>query len=247
MQEMIMPGIMSEGSGSLRAPGVQYGGGADASAEVLGIGRDREERFGCRAEQQVVDHRLVLVSDRSDLGRQRKDHVEIADRQQIGLARCKPIRRRRALTLRAMAVTARVVGDAAVATVLATLDMPAERGRAALLDRRHDLELTQAHMSGIGPAPVGPMASKNVCDLQLRAAHRRSARPRVAAPRRSVVRAGRVGWLRPGSCCWRHGCKAPWCQAWRAPAVSGSREYRHLARGGAWQSCAAACAATRAS
>jgi hypothetical protein len=32
-----------------------------------------------------------------------------------------------------MAIAARVVGDAAVAAILATLDMPAERGRAALL------------------------------------------------------------------------------------------------------------------
>ena len=55
----------------------------------------------------------------------------------------------------------------AVAAILAALDMPAEGGRAALLDRRHDLELTQAHMSGIGSAPVGPMAMKDVCDLQL--------------------------------------------------------------------------------
>ena len=49
-----------------------------------------------------------------------------------------------------------------MATVLAALDMPAERGRSALLDRRHDLELTQAHMPGIAPAPVGPVAMKDV-------------------------------------------------------------------------------------
>src|SRR5205823_4984045 len=35
--------------------------------------------------QQVVHHRLVLVGDRGDLGRQREDQVEVADRQQIGL------------------------------------------------------------------------------------------------------------------------------------------------------------------
>src|SRR3954453_23024139 len=75
--------------------------------------------------------------------------------------------------LRAMAVTARVVGDTAVAALLATLDMAAERGGAALLDRRHDLELTQAHVSGIGPAPVGPMTMKDICDLQPWAAHGR--------------------------------------------------------------------------
>jgi hypothetical protein len=61
-----------------------------------------------------------------------------------------------------------------VAAVLATLDMPPtgqarglkahERGRAALLDRRHDLELTEAYMPGIGATPVGSMAMKDVCD-----------------------------------------------------------------------------------
>src|ERR1700747_111558 len=139
-----------------------------------------------------------------------------------------------------MAIAARVVSDAAVAAILAALDMPAERGRAALLDRRHDLELTEAHMSGIGPAPVGPMAMKDVCDLQLRAAHRRPATPQVAASPRSMVRVGRVGWLRPGSWYWRRGCKAPSCRAWRDPEVFESREYRHLARANAWRSCAAA-------
>ena len=173
---------------------MEHGGGADAGAEVLGIGGDREQRLGRRAEQQVVDDRLVLIGDRGDLGRQREDDVEIADRQQIGLAGGEPIRRRRALTLWAMAIAARVVSDAAVAAILAALDMPAERGRAALLDRRHDLELAQAHMPGIGPAPVGPMAMKDVCDLQPRAAHGRPATPRVAASRRSMVRAGRAGW-----------------------------------------------------
>ena len=92
--------------------------------------------------------------------------MEIADRQQIGLARGKPVPCRRALALGAMAVAARVVSDAAVAAILATLDMSAERGRAALLDCRHHLELTQAHMPGIGSTPVGSMAMKDVCDLQ---------------------------------------------------------------------------------
>ena len=102
-----------------------------AGAEVPRIGGDGEQRLGRGAEQQVVDHRLVLVGDRGDLGRQGEDHVEVADRQQIGLAGGKPILRRRALALGAMAVAARVVGDPAVAAILAALDMAAERGRAA--------------------------------------------------------------------------------------------------------------------
>src|SRR5215813_12013516 len=92
--------------GHCRAPAVEYGSGANPGTEVLGIGGDREQRFGCRAEQQVVDDRLVLIGDWSDLGGQREDHVEIADRQQIGLASSEPVLRRRALTLWAMAVAA---------------------------------------------------------------------------------------------------------------------------------------------
>src|SRR6516162_10187355 len=243
--------------GHCRAPAVEHSGGADTRAEVLGIvglqptglsrGGDREQRFRRRAEHQVVDDSLVLIGDWRDLGGQCEDHVEIADRQQIGFAGRKPILRRRALTLWAMAVATRVVGDAAVATILAALDMPAERGRAALLDRRHDLELTQAHMPGIGSAPVVSMAMKDVCDLQPRAAHGRPTRRRVAACPGSVVPAGRVGWLRSGSSYWRRGCKAPWCRAWRDPEVFGSREYRHLARGGGWRNCAAAYVVRRAS
>src|SRR5260370_31334260 len=122
---------------------------------------------------------------------------------------------------------ARVVSDAAVAAIFAALDMPAERGRAALLDRRHDLELIQAHMSGIGPAPVSPMAMKDVCDLQLRAAHRRPATPRVAASPRSMVPAGRLGGLRPASPALRPVCTPPWCRAWHDPVALESRQYRH--------------------
>jgi len=44
---------------------MEHGGSADASAEMPGIGGDREQRLGCRAEQQVVDDRLVLVGDRA--------------------------------------------------------------------------------------------------------------------------------------------------------------------------------------
>jgi len=112
--------------GHRRAPAVEHGGGADASAEGLGIGGDRQQCLGGRAEQEVVDHRFVLIGDRGDLGGQREDHVEIADRQQIGLARSKPVRCRGTLALGAMAVAAGVVSNPAVAAILAALDMAAE-------------------------------------------------------------------------------------------------------------------------
>ena len=57
--------------------------------------------------------------------RQRKDQVEVADRQQIGLARGEPVFRCRALALGTRAVAARVVGNPGVAAILAALDMAA--------------------------------------------------------------------------------------------------------------------------
>lgn len=43
-----------------------HGGRAYARPEVLWIGRDRDQRLGRRAEQRVVDHRLILVGDGSE-------------------------------------------------------------------------------------------------------------------------------------------------------------------------------------
>ena len=136
----------------------------------LRIGGDGQHRLRRRLEQQVVDERLVLEGDVGDLGRQREHDVEVADRQQVGLALGKPCPRRRALALRAVPVAAGVVGDAPLAAVLAGLDMTAERRGAAVLDRRHDLELGEAQVPGMGGPVCGPGSAEDVGDLD-RGAH----------------------------------------------------------------------------
>src|SRR5258707_14815431 len=67
-----------------------------------------------------------------------------------------------------MAVAARVIGDQRVAAllVLAARDMAAERCRAAVLDRRHHLELAEADMAGIGLAPCWSVAAEDIRGLQ---------------------------------------------------------------------------------
>ena len=67
--------------GESGAPGVQHGGDADAGAQMLGVGRNRDQRLGRGLEQQIVDHRLVLVGDIGDGGRQREHHMEVRHRQ----------------------------------------------------------------------------------------------------------------------------------------------------------------------
>src|SRR5215469_14601289 len=90
-----------------RAPGVENRKEADASTQVLGIGRDGDQGLGSGLEQDVVGDGLVVVGDVGDLRRQREDDVEVWDRQQLFLARGKPLTRRRSLALRAMPVAAR--------------------------------------------------------------------------------------------------------------------------------------------
>ena len=160
--------------GQRRAPGVQHGGEADAGAEMLGIGGDRRECFGRRLEQQIVDGGLVLERDGRDHRRDGEHYVEIGNRQQVVFPVLQPSSGGGGLTLRAMAVAARVVGDARVRTVLAALDMAAERRGSAMFDRRHHLQLGEADMASVGLAPVRAMGVKNVGDLQTRPRHQRA-------------------------------------------------------------------------
>ena len=149
-----------------RTPGMENRGDADAGAEVLWVGRDRGQGLGRGLEQQIVDDGLVLVGDVGDGRRQREHHMIVWHRQQIGLARGQPVLCRRALALRAMPVAASVVRNLAVRALLAARDMTAERRRAAALDRRHHLQLAEADMAGIGPAPCRAVAAEDVRDLQ---------------------------------------------------------------------------------
>jgi len=132
---------------------MEDGGEADTRTEMTRVGGDGEHGLGGHPEQQVIDRRLVVEGDVGDLCGYGEDHVEVADRQQVCLACGEPFTCRCPLTLGTMSIPATVVRDAAVAAVLAAFDMAAERGRAAGLDRRHHLELGQAHVPGMRGTP----------------------------------------------------------------------------------------------
>ena len=157
--------------GQRRAPGVQHGGEADARAEMLGVGGDGDEGVGGGPEQEVVDGGLVLERDGADRGRQGEDDVIVGSRQQLRLAVFEPPPRRGRLALRAVTIAAGVVCDALVRAVLAALDVAAERGCATGLDRRHDLQLGEAHVPGVGLSPRLPVGAKDVGDLEARPRH----------------------------------------------------------------------------
>src|SRR5260370_16036933 len=76
-----------------------------------------------------------------------------------------------------MPVATGVIGDLGMAAllVLAARDMAAERRGAAVLDRRHHLELAETDMAGIGPAPRRAVVAEDVRDLQRWTRHARRA------------------------------------------------------------------------
>ncbi len=150
-------------------------GKADPGAEMLGIGGDAQERLGGGLEQDAIDLRLVLVGDVGDRRRHGEHDMVILHGQELGLARGEPVPGGRPLALGAMPVAAGVVGDMAVAAVLASRDMAAEGRRAAALDGGHDLELAEAQVTGVGLAPGGAVGAEDIRDLQPFAWHDASA------------------------------------------------------------------------
>ncbi len=69
------------------------------------------------------------------------------------------------MALRTMPVAAGVISDLGIGTLLTARDMAAERRLAAVIDRRHHLELTEPNMADVGAAPGGPIGAEDIRDL----------------------------------------------------------------------------------
>ena len=114
---------------------MEHGEEANLGTQVLGIGGDGAQGLGGGPEQNAVDHFLILVGDRGNLFRQRKDHMEILGVEKFGATIFKPFRAGKRLAFWAMAVRTGVVSVALMAALVAALEMTAENGGAADLDR----------------------------------------------------------------------------------------------------------------
>src|SRR6266404_3011524 len=80
-----------------------------------------------------------------------------------------------------MPVAAGVVSDMGVRAILAARDMPAESRRAAALDGRHDLQLAEAHVTGVGVTPRRSVAAEDIRHLDRRAGQERQRVMRAAS------------------------------------------------------------------
>jgi hypothetical protein len=105
------------------------------------------------------------MGDVGDRSRQGEDDMKIRHRQEFSLALGQPFLGSGGLTLRAMPIAAGVIRNAQVGAVLTAFDMAAQRRRSAALDCRHDLELAEAHMAGMGGTPSRPAVAEDVRHL----------------------------------------------------------------------------------
>ena len=106
-----------------------------SAPRCLRIGGDLQQCRGAGAEQEIVNDLLVLQRQPREFMRKREDHMEVADGQQFFAALRQPVVAGVGLALRTMPVAAGVVRDGrAVAAPGTTVQMSAERRRAAVLD-----------------------------------------------------------------------------------------------------------------
>ena len=87
-------------------PGVQDGEEANLRAQMFGIGSYGAQSLGRGLEEDVVNHLLVLVSDRGNLIRQSENDVKVLAVKKFRLTVLYPLCECQRLTLGAMAVPA---------------------------------------------------------------------------------------------------------------------------------------------
>jgi len=111
----------------LLIPGVQNAEETNFCAEVSGISCDLKKCFGAGAEQQAIDEFFVLQCQACQRRGQCKDYVDVARWEKFLLTRGDPAVPGSRLTLRAVAITAAVVGNGGTMPAAgALIDMTAE-------------------------------------------------------------------------------------------------------------------------
>src|SRR5260370_2148960 len=116
-------------------PSMQDAEKAGLRAHVRRVGSDLQQSRSASAEQQMIHDLLVVERQPGQFVRQRKDHMEVADREAFLAPLSQPKVARVGEALRAVRGPARVIRD--VGTIAAsgtTVDVAAERRRTAVLD-----------------------------------------------------------------------------------------------------------------
>src|SRR5262252_2924178 len=148
------------------SPGVQDGDHTDLGSEVLRIGCDFEQSLCASSEQQIVEQAWVLQSQDIQLVRHGEDNVEVAGVQEFTFSCRQPALAGLRLTLGAVTIATRVVGDGLITATRASVAMPAEGGSAAALNGTKGLELLKVKARSIPIQEAIAVHAQNVGHLE---------------------------------------------------------------------------------
>ena len=107
--------------------------------------------------------------------------MEVRHGQEFCLALGEPFSGGAALALGAVTIATRIISDVDVCALIAERDVSAESRRTATLNGRHHLQLLEAHVTGVGLTPSGPMIAEDIRDLQSWTGHPRALRGRLVS------------------------------------------------------------------
>jgi hypothetical protein len=125
----------------LLIPTMEHAEEADFRAQMSGITRHFEQRFGTGLEQQIVDDLLVLQRQSGEPTGKGEDDMDVGGGQEFSAARLKPTVPGVSLALGAVPVSARVVRDGAIPAARTLIPMPTQGGGTAALDGRQHFEM----------------------------------------------------------------------------------------------------------
>jgi len=120
------------------APGVQHTDTPYLCPEMFRVACELCEGLGDRTEKKIVQDLAVHGDQGIEFGGEGEDQMEIRDGQEILTARLDPSFFPQGLTFGAMSISAGVIGDLQMATVVALIFMASQDCGSADLDGPHD-------------------------------------------------------------------------------------------------------------
>jgi hypothetical protein len=176
-------------------------------SQMLGIGSYGAQGFGGGLKENVIDHLLVLVSDRGNLIRDGEDDMEILAVENLRLSVFYPVCAGERLTLGAMTIPAGPVADTLLTACITLFDLSSESRRPAYLDGGHDASLRCGHRRTVLVSIGLAVAAEDVRHFQLRAIHspelRKTEESKAWDQRRLYEARGRVDLMSNRPCWWR--------------------------------------------
>src|SRR6478735_4592345 len=148
------------------SPSVKDGDGSDLSTRPFGVRRHLQQCGGSGGKQQVVKAARVFERQHVQLMRNTEDDMEVCRRQDFLFASSEPTLACLCLTLGAMPVTARVVGNGLMTAARTRVEMTTQSCCAAVLDGAERFQLLKVEARPVSVEKAVALCANEIGHLQ---------------------------------------------------------------------------------